>query len=431
MHHHVVQFILASLECRWQNSPSYQWLTPALIEELIHIDIQQEPAITQPAIYHLRAIQQSIAPREAPSNKNKDKWHRHMLKFISPTPWAVHQTFHLHLAESGTQALQWWHRILLHSGFLPAKMRYQRYYARWDREHTWVEITLYNPINDHRTIHSIYFPYDNHEEELSVEAMQDRIICLPLFEHQALLQAQAVPAIYQHMIMTLQQHVFHRQLGFDHFAHMLTMSDIFPHHYIGFAPSLLQSRIQSYCLGGARFPMQNATMRAILTIWDYPTPVAIYRVEWPITTVRLRSRDPDALASMATRVSGYWQSFGLRRDPSGSEYTTLSLVYQDHGDWYIDLLLWQDNRMSPLTLWQQEYYRTAEMASRDYIHFYAMLGTVLIPSDSEGLFLSSRDTETMTTQFYRCLERLTLIPDERSWYQWECYVRKKISTASS
>ncbi|NIZ41418.1 hypothetical protein PVA45_07855 (plasmid) [Entomospira entomophila] len=427
MHHDVVQFILASLACRSHNSQSYQWLTPILIDDLIAINLDQEPIIPKPAINSAPTLHRDL---QADGVFSEEMWLLQMIQFVSPTPQSVQRTFQRYCLENGAQALQWWHRILWHSGSLPAEIRHQRSYARWHREQAWVDVIAYVPTKNHRVIQAIYGNYDGYDDPLTVQSLQDRIILLPLFEHQALLQAQALPAIYQHMTMTLQSHGFHRTMHFDHFAHMLTMSDLFPHHYIGFAPSLFASQIQSYWLGGARFAIQEASARRILTSWYAATEVAIYRVQWPITTLRLRSQDADALAMMATRMSSYWRSFGRHRDPQGSMYTVLSLVYQDQGDWVIDLLLWHDEQASPLRAWQQLQSGEYETFQRDYFDFYALLGTIFFPVDGDAMHLSSRDTETMTRQFYQHLEPLALIPDERSWYQWECYLCKKFSTAS-
>ncbi|MDD4212119.1 MAG: galactokinase [Bacilli bacterium] len=128
------------------------------------------------------------------------------------------------------------------------------------------------------------------------------------------------------------------------FIKLVDFVSLFPHYFVGSNADLpivggsILTHEHFQC-GCAKMPIENAKMNPIATVEN----VKMYQLVWPLSTIRLVTKDKKALIKIATRVLQKWQSY---------ENKTLNIVNLPilhntitpicrfkKGEWIMDLIL--------------------------------------------------------------------------------------------
>ncbi|MDD6719231.1 MAG: UDP-glucose--hexose-1-phosphate uridylyltransferase [Lactobacillus porci] len=139
---------------------------------------------------------------------------------------------------------------------------------------------------------------------------------------------------------------------------LLEIVKTFPHYMVGsnadlpiVGGSLLSH--EHYQGGGHRFPMMNAAIKEELTFAGYP---AVHGgiVDWPMSDIRLISKDIESLIELGTKIIKKWQKYsdpelGIvaeTRDVRLVRHHTVTPIAHKDGDEYVLELVLRDNNTS-------------------------------------------------------------------------------------
>jgi UDPglucose--hexose-1-phosphate uridylyltransferase len=185
-----------------------------------------------------------------------------------------------------------------------------------------------------------------------------RLIPLKLGGGQWFLQYSPYVYYNEHCIVLNERHV-PMKLSAETFRRLLDFVDTLPHYFIGsnadlpiVGGSILN---HDHFQGGRhRFPMEDAPVEARFTSEAYPD-VAIGMPKWPMSVIRLNSRDRDNLLQLADRIYTAWQSYSdptvdvlafSAKDGAQVPHNTVTpIVRRRDGSYEMDLVL-RNNRTS-------------------------------------------------------------------------------------
>ena len=134
------------------------------------------------------------------------------------------------------------------------------------------------------------------------------------------------------------------------FRRLLDFCDLMPHYFIGSNADipLVGGSILShdhYQCGKATFPMERAS-----SLWDFELDgLACSWLRWPLTTLRLRGKDKQAVARLAAKINDRWSTYddplaGIVSEREGQRHNALtSMARKEEGFYRLDLTL-RNNR---------------------------------------------------------------------------------------
>ena len=139
------------------------------------------------------------------------------------------------------------------------------------------------------------------------------------------------------------------------FNNLLTIVDQFPGYFVGSNADLpiVGGSILShehYQGGKHRFPMDEARIATKLQFAGFPT-VKAGLVKWPMSVIRLRGIDKEALVSLAAKILTAWRTYSdetvnVRAVSAGEKHHTITPIARKEGsDYVLDLVL-RDNQTS-------------------------------------------------------------------------------------
>ncbi|MFR0600623.1 UDP-glucose--hexose-1-phosphate uridylyltransferase [Lactobacillus equicursoris] len=138
-------------------------------------------------------------------------------------------------------------------------------------------------------------------------------------------------------------------------TNLLQIIKTFPHYMVGsnadlpiVGGSLLSH--EHYQGGGHRFPMMNAVIKKELTFAQYPD-VTGGIVDWPMSDLRLISKNPTSLIALGTEVINKWQKYSdeslhIVAEKDGVLHHTVTPIAHKDGDQYVLELVLRDNNTS-------------------------------------------------------------------------------------
>ncbi len=163
-----------------------------------------------------------------------------------------------------------------------------------------------------------------------------------------------------------------------------------PHYFIGSnadLPIVGGSILSHDHMQGGRyvFPMERAEIEIPLSFDGYPE-ISGGIVRWPMSVLRIRSRDKDALAALADRILGEWRGYTdadavIYAETDGEPHNTVTPICRRRGtDFELDLVL-RNNLVTgehPLGL----YHPHAELhhIKRENIGLIEVMGLAVLPA---------------------------------------------------
>lgn len=139
-----------------------------------------------------------------------------------------------------------------------------------------------------------------------------RMVRFNLFEEQWFLQYSPYAYYNEHCILLSE---IHRDMKIDRYAFMRLLSfvDMFPHYFIGSNADLpiVGGSILShdhYQGGRYEFAMERAEDEDFFNMKKYPNIKASI-VKWPMSVIRLKSKDIDELANASEKILNTWRQY--------------------------------------------------------------------------------------------------------------------------
>ena len=215
-----------------------------------------------------------------------------------------------------------------------------------------------------------------------------RLIPLELLGEKWYLQYSPYVYYNEHCIVLSEEHR-PMKVSRASFERLLELVSLLPHYFVGSNADLpiVGGSILSHDHfqgGNARFPMAEASVRERLTFAGFEQ-VEAGIVHWPMSVIRLRSADKQALAELADKILGKWREYS---DESAQIYsrtgdtphnTVTPIARRRDGDFELDLVL-RNNRTTeehPLGLFHphQEYHHI----KKENIGLIEVMGLAILP----------------------------------------------------
>ena len=160
---------------------------------------------------------------------------------------------------------------------------------------------------------------------------------------------QYSPYLYynEHCIVLNSQHV-PMHIGRETFVRLFDFVSQFPHYFLGSNADLpiVGGSILSHDHfqgGNYRFPMDNAPDK-----FELECPVEGVKasvIEWPMTCIRLRGEDREALTEAAVQILDAWREYddperGIFHETADTPHSTITpILRMENGAWKLDLVL--------------------------------------------------------------------------------------------
>mgnify|MGYP002623398137 FL=1 len=196
----------------------------------------------------------------------------------------------------------------------------------------------------------------------------------------------------EHCIVLDENHV-PMLISRETFGNLLAFVEMFPHYFVGSNADLpiVGGSILShdhYQGGRYTFAMAVAPVEKHYTISN--PEITAGRVKWPMSAIRLSSRNPEALVNLADRVLSAWrewtdESVGVLAYSDGEPHNTITPIARRNGDDYeLDLVL-RNNRTSnehPLGIFHP--HAEVHHIKKENIGLIEVMGLAVLPARLKG-----------------------------------------------
>ncbi|MFQ9923560.1 MAG: UDP-glucose--hexose-1-phosphate uridylyltransferase [Beduini sp.] len=183
-----------------------------------------------------------------------------------------------------------------------------------------------------------------------------RIIPMKLDEDHYYLQYSPYVYYNEHCIVFNEQHLPMKING-QTFSHLLAFLDVLPHYFIGSNADLpiVGGSILSHdhFQGGCHhFPIETAKVLAEYSFKAYPA-VKAEIIEWPLSTLRLTSKNKAELLKLSEHILAVWQyysdeSVDIIAFSEGVPHNTITPIARKVGDFYQLDLVFRNNRCNDM-----------------------------------------------------------------------------------
>lgn len=197
---------------------------------------------------------------------------------------------------------------------------------------------------------------------------------------------QYSPYIYynEHSIV-LSHKVRNMVINTKTFKRLLEFLDIFPHYFIGsnadlpiVGGSILNH--DHYQAGRYKFPIEVATKKLVKKIDD----VYIYTVNWPLTVIRLNSKNKESIANLSSRILEKWINYNdsqIVSHTGNTRHNTITPIARIiDGQYEMDLVLRNNltNDTHPLGIYHpHEQYHNIK---KENIGLIEVMGLAVLPA---------------------------------------------------
>lgn len=355
------------------------WAANFLIGELGVTDFSPEPSLRErfedmptpdPILERVLdwAVEAGLTPNTA---TERDLLDTRLMGGITPRPSWVAARFEALRARSPEAATDWFHDLGVASNYIRK--------ARVDRNIRWkaateygeldITINLSKPEKDPREIarartaapssyprcllcreNEGFFGTSDHPARQNL-----RLVPMDLHGRRWYFQYSPYGYYNEHCIVLSERHVPMR-IARETFENLTAFLDVLPHYFAGSNADLpiVGGSILShdhYQGGRYVFPMERAPVER-----EYRIPgcgaVSVGRVKWPMSALRLASKDSGALIDLSCRVLDAWRghtdaSVGIFGESGGEPHNTITPIARRRGAFYEFDLVLRNNRTSP------------------------------------------------------------------------------------
>lgn len=295
-----------------------------------------------------------------------------LMDFLTPSPTEVNRQFQAYYQESPKKATDYFYHLSCQNDYIKTRAiaKNSRFFTKRTYGTYEITINLAKPEKDPkdiaraRTMKAAHYPRTmlapENEGYLGradyPARVNHRIIWFPLAAETWGFQYSPY-AYYQEHCIFLNQQVVPMKIEKQTFERLLTIVDAFPHYFVGSNADLpiVGGSILShdhYQGGLDVFPMSRAEVAVEQAVVGYPS-VHIGIVNWPMSVIRMKGPDKNALVQCATSLLHFWQQYTdasqdlLAVSPDGTPHHTITpIARQRNGVYELDLVL-RDNHTTP------------------------------------------------------------------------------------
>ena len=237
--------------------------------------------------------------RIADTQGNRDRFDSLLMGLVAESPAHITRRFYDLYEQSPQMATDWFYRFSRDVNYIRAE-RVARD-VRWEAQTRYgtleLSINLSKPEKDPRDI-----------------AAAGNLRIIPIQIHKERWGLQYSPYVYydEHCIVLNQSH---KPMSIDDavFGKLFDFTELLPHYFIGSNADLpiVGGSILSHehFQGGIHeLPMAKAPIETSLSFVDYPQITAGI-VKWPMSVIRLQSKDRKALSELAARILAAWREY--------------------------------------------------------------------------------------------------------------------------
>ncbi|MDD8053023.1 MAG: UDP-glucose--hexose-1-phosphate uridylyltransferase [Thermotogota bacterium] len=308
---------------------------------------------------------------EGDTQTDKDLFDTRIMGLLTPSPKEVARRFSAYRSVDSSETTNWFYQLCIDTNYIRMDRIQKNKKWRSKTEYGELEITI-NLSKPEKDPVEIAAEKDKPQTGyprclLCVEnvgfygnlrhpARQNlRVIPLTLGGEPWFLQYSPYVYYNEHCIVLSEEH---RPMKLDQktFVRLFDFLDQFPHYFIGSnadLPVVGGSILNHDHFQGGRvtMPMEKALIEQRYTLRRFSS-VEIGRIRWPMSALRLRSEDRQALTDASTALLEYWRSYSdtsvevvARTDAPHNTITPIARKTRD-GRYEIDLVL-RNNRSSP------------------------------------------------------------------------------------
>ena len=307
------------------------------------------------------ACSQGIIPN---TNNSRDLFDTKLMGLITPLPHEIIPIFHEKYGNSPQDATNWYYKYSQSLNYVRAGRIAKDLKWTYDTDYGTLDITINQskPEKDPRDIAAAkkqkassypkcqLCPENAGFAGNAKQAARQNLCPIPIQVHGEQWQLQYSPYGYynEHCIVFNEKHV-PMKIDDSVFVKLLDIVDYLPHYFVGSnadLPIVGGSILSHEHFQGGRytFAMEKAPVESSFKIAKYPA-VSAGIVKWPLSVIRLASKDRSELADCCDLVYRTWRDYS---DPSilvfaetdGNQHNTITPIARKNGDEYIcDLVL--------------------------------------------------------------------------------------------
>jgi UDPglucose--hexose-1-phosphate uridylyltransferase len=297
------------------------------------------------------------------SNESRDLFSARVMGALTPSPAEVREKFAKYYSQSPEAATKWFYGLCRDSDYIKVDRiaKNQRFIEDSPCGKLEITINLSKPEKDPRDIAAqrvmpqagyprcmLCVENPGYAGRIGFPARQNhRMIPLNLDSSQWYLQYSPYLYYNEHCIVLNSEHV-PMHIDRSTFVRLFDFVSQFPHYFLGSNADLpivggsilAHDHFQG---GNYRFPMDNAPDRFRLECPVAGVEAAI--VDWPMTCIRLRGDDRDAITDAAEMILNAWRGYsdperGIFAESGNTPHNTITpILRMEDGRWKLDLVL--------------------------------------------------------------------------------------------
>lgn len=259
------------------------------------------------------------------TTESKDLFDSKVMGVLTPKPSEITRNFYKYLNEDSKKATDYFYKLCKDVNYIRSSRIAKDIHFDYQSSYGTINISINmskpekdpNDIKKLLTLKPVCYPKCmlckenvNYQGRIGFPARQNlRFIPLTLANEKYFIQYSPYSYYNEHLICFHEDH-FNMRINRATFEELIDFIDILPHYFIGsnaglpiVGGSILNH--QHFQGGKAILPMENATENFIKKI----DGVDVYRLNWPMSVIRLKSTSKQKIVDVATNIFNNWLDY--------------------------------------------------------------------------------------------------------------------------
>ena len=259
------------------------------------------------------------------TTESKDLFDSKVMGVLTPKPSEITRNFYKYLNEDSKKATDYFYKLCKDVNYIRSSRIAKDIHFDYQSSYGIINISINmskpekdpNDIKKLLTLKPVCYPKCmlckenvNYQGRIGFPARQNlRFIPLTLANEKYFIQYSPYSYYNEHLICFHEDH-FNMRINRSTFEELIDFIDILPHYFIGsnaglpiVGGSILNH--QHFQGGKAILPMENATENFIKKI----DCVDVYRLNWPMSVIRLKSTSKQKIVDVATNIFNNWLDY--------------------------------------------------------------------------------------------------------------------------
>ena len=383
------------------------------------------------------------------SGENKDLFRTKAMGVLTPSPAEVRSEFGKRYADAPEKATEWFYQMCRDSDYIKVDRiaKNQRFFEESPCGKLEITINLSKPEKDPRDIAAqrampqtgypkcmLCVENPGYAGRIGFPARQNhRMIPLTLGGGNWYMQYSPYLYYNEHCIVLNENHVPMR-ICHDTFVRLFDFVEQFPHYFLGsnadlpiVGGSILNH--DHFQGGNYRFPMDEAADKIVLNCPVEGVKASV--IDWPMTCIRLRGENREALITAADQLLEAWRGYSdpersIFAETRGQKHNTITpILRKENGQWTLNLVLRNNLTTLEHPLGVFHPHEDLHHIKKENIGLIEVMGLFILPgrlvSEFEGL------TKYLTGQ--RSIDEIPRDPSPlRQHYSWVVQIAKTTGT---